>query len=261
MLNTPFYNASIRKYAASFGKLFSNISIIRGQELKKVPIAFESRQQWLQRLNQRNTIDDSNAEVKMTLPRMSFNISGFSYDTERATSKFTSSYHNTNNVTKRQFRSVPYNIDFSLNIVSNSITDTLQIIEQIIPYFNPEYHLNIKDNPLTEESSALPLTLNSSSFVSDVEGFVGQRRYTFAELQFTLQGNFYFGSETGHLIEYVDVNLYSMDENEEINEYLAKLEIDAQDINFETTFSDNTNISADNIYNIIETITEYQVNE
>jgi hypothetical protein len=145
-----FYNEILRKTVVSFGSLFNNIIIKHTDQSDnvidqlKVPLAYGPIQKFLARLEQ---TPDLNTSVQMTLPRMSFEFTGLTYDPSRkvtTTQTFTAGLKSDGTEIKKVYMPVPYNLNFELNIMSKLNDDALQIIEQILPYFQPSYNLSIE---------------------------------------------------------------------------------------------------------------------
>ena len=158
-------------------------------------------------------LDKTQRGVAIKLPRMSFEIISFNYDPTRQLTKI-SNYNQTGtaNTNRNKFYSpVPYNIQFQLNVYAKAHDDALQVIEQIIPYFNPQYTLTIKpiDNfPNIKEDT--PLVLSSVSFTDDYEGALEQRRSIIYTLDFDMKVNFYGPISAQDVINQVDAVVYNM---------------------------------------------------
>ena len=139
MLGTYSYHEIFRKTIVAFGTLFNNIELRRSTEVMKVPLAYGPKQKFLARLDQ--VPDPTNKRVQITLPRISFEIAGIGYDPSRKVSptqkikinKDVDENYNT-------YMPVPYNLDFELAIISKNQEDGLQILEQILPVFQPHYN-------------------------------------------------------------------------------------------------------------------------
>ena len=147
MLGTYSYNEIFRKTVVAFGTIFNNIEIRRtngtATEVMKVPLAYGPKDKFLARLRQVGDLTEKDA-VQITLPRISFEISGFSYDPARKVSP-TQVIRNVDgdNGTKKAYMPVPYNVDFELAILSKNQDDGLQILEQILPVFQPMFNITI----------------------------------------------------------------------------------------------------------------------
>ena len=167
MLGTYYYHEIIRKTIISFGTLFNNINIRHDDSAGnsyselKVPLAYGPSQKFLARLEQQASLDKP---VQTTLPRMSFEMTSVQYDSTRkagVTQTFKAS-DGTN--LKKVYMPVPYNIGFELNILSKLNDDALQIIEQILPYFQPAFNLTVDLVSSIGEKRDIPIILDNISF-------------------------------------------------------------------------------------------------
>jgi len=214
MLGTYFYHNILRKTIIGFGTLFNDIHIKHqtndGGEFSdlKVALAYGPVQKFLARLEQQ---PDLNKKVQITLPRMSFEMNSISYDATRKagiTQTFKAS-DGTN--LKKVFMPVPYNIGFELNILCKLNDDALQIIEQILPFFQPSFTITIDLVDSIGEKRDVPITLDSISFQDDYEGDFTTRRALIYTLQFTAK-TYLFGpiaDTTDGLIRKVQVDYYT----------------------------------------------------
>jgi len=220
MFGTHFYHQRIRKAVASFGSLFNNIYVIRknssGDVISQVkaPLAYAPRMKYLERIqNQQNLNTDQKLAIK--LPRLSFELTSLQYDSTRMvgkTNKF--SAYDTDTNKKVFYAGVPYNLYFDLNLYAATQDDALQILEQIIPYFSPQYSLTIKpfeDYPNIKED--IPLTIVSTAFTDDFEGSVEQRRTIIYTLSFEMKAMFYGPIGNQSVIREVQNNYYLIDTN------------------------------------------------
>jgi len=195
MLNNDiFYHGITRKIIVAFGSVFSNIKIKRQKEDAEqtiaVPIAYAPKEKWLVRIEQ-----DPNLEMNAlytTLPRLSFEITGMNYDASRKTNRlnYIACGDGQSNMSK-VYAPVPYNIDISLYSLTKTQEDALQIVEQIFPYFAPEYTLSIKGIPESNIVIDIPIILQSVNIQDDYDGDFNQRRFVTYTMNFTLKANFY----------------------------------------------------------------------
>ena len=142
----------------------------------KVPIAYGPRQKFLVRLRED---PDLTKQVAITLPRIGFEINGLTYDPTRKLNrvqKFKKTKTGDSNQLETQFMPVPYNLGFQLYILSKNSDDALQIVEQILPFFQPDYTLTINDMPEMSSKRDVPVVLNSISYEDDYEGDFATRR-------------------------------------------------------------------------------------
>ena len=184
-----FYNQTVKKAVSVFGTLFNNIKIVKpGKAEIRVPIAYGPAQKFLTRLQDAGADTD---RIALKLPRMSFEINSMEYDAERALNKMnkvTSSRGETSN--KTVFQGAPYNIGFTLTLIGKDQDSVLQILEQILPTFRPEYTISIKDMITTGKSMDVPVILNSVTLEDDYEGDYTSRRVITYALDFTMKVNF-----------------------------------------------------------------------
>ena len=214
MLGDYYYHSIIRKTLVSFGTLFNQI-YIRHQDANdgsvgemKVPLAYGPSQKFLARLEQN---PDLNRAVQITLPRMSFEMNGITYDPTRKVS-VTQTFKaiSDDNIVKKVFMPVPYNIGFELNIMCKLNDDALQILEQILPFFQPSFNVTIELVDSIGESKDVPIVLDSMNFTDDYEGDYSTRRALIYTLQFTAK-SYLFGpiaESTDGLIRKVQVDYY-----------------------------------------------------
>jgi hypothetical protein len=190
MFGNYFYHKSIQKTVTAFGTLFNNIQIRHfndaGDPIStlKVPLAYGPTQKFLARIEQQPAGD---RKVALTLPRMSFEMTSIDYDSQRKSSviqTFSSPRSDTGNPAK-VYTPTPYNIGFELNIMSKLQDDALQIIEQILPFFQPSFNVTIKLIPEINEVKDIPIILNRVGFRDDYEGDYSTRRIIIYTLNFT----------------------------------------------------------------------------
>ena len=216
MLGTYYYHEIMRKTIVAFGTLFNQINIrhddASGNTYSdlKVPLAYGPSQKFLARLEQQA---DLNKPVQITLPRMSFEMNNIQYDSTRKTGitqTFKAVDKNTSAV-KKVFMPVPYNIGFELNILSKLNDDALQIVEQILPYFQPSFNVTIDLISSIGEKRDVPIVLDSISFQDDYEGDFSTRRALIYTLRFTAK-TYLFGpvaDSSEGLIKKVQVDYYA----------------------------------------------------
>ena len=196
MLGTQFYNQAVRKTVISFGTLFNNIELkktVDGQvlETEKVPLAYCPKQKFLYRL-QGNAADGR--KVAITLPRIYFEMTGIDYDATRktpATQKYKTVINDNGNEVRTQYVPVPYNISFEVGILCKSQDDGLQILEQILPFFQPSFSMSLKFIPDMDEVRDVAVVLNSVDFDDDWEDDFSTRRSITYSMQFTAKSYIY----------------------------------------------------------------------
>ena len=200
MFSTHFYHQRIRKSVAMFGSLFNNLYVLRKNSsgavisTVRVPLSYSNKDKMLERINIMQEGNTPQHSLAIKLPRMGFEITAITYDPSRQLSKTTNiNKAVADSVTKRHkiYTGTPYNIGFQLNIYGKTIDDVLQIVEQIIPYFTPQYTVTVK--PLSDFSDIkedVPLVLNGISFSDDYEGTQESRRTIIYTLDFEMKVNF-----------------------------------------------------------------------
>ena len=208
MLGTYSYHEIFRKTIVAFGTLFNNIELRRQDEVMKVPLAYGPKDKFLARLDQ--VPDPTNKRVQITLPRIGFEISGVSYDPTRKvapTQKIKIPSTSTKN--KQMFMPVPYNISFELAIISKNQDDGLQILEQILPVFQPHYNLSIKLVPSMNETKDVPIVLQNIDYEDTYEGDFATRRAIIYTLQFTAKTFLYGPVTESKIIKKASVDYYT----------------------------------------------------
>jgi len=213
MLGSTFYHQTIRKYVAVFGTLFNDINIERKNssgtvvERLKVPLAYGPKQKWLL------AVQDTTADRKVTAtrtPRMGFAMTGVTYDSARKLNTIgrnvaaNTSSTTTNMIT--MYNPVPYNFDFELFILVKNAEDGTQILEQILPFFTPEFTVTVNTIPDMNIKADVPITLNSSSVADEYEGDLSARRTITWTLSFSLKGFIYPNVTSGQVIKSIEVN-------------------------------------------------------
>jgi hypothetical protein len=197
MLNQKFYWGTIRKSIVAFGNMFNDIHIDRrnsaGEVIQtiRVPLAYAPRQQFLARIQQQPNADTSTFEV--VLPRMSFEMNSIDYDPSRkiAPTQVNRIQNTTTNSVTMQYAPAPYNINVSLYLYSRNQDDGLQVVEQILPYFNPDYNLSLKAVPSLNIVNDLPIILESINYEDQYEGDLTSRRMIIWTFTFVMKLNFY----------------------------------------------------------------------
>ena len=194
-----FYHEILRRTVVSFGSLFNEISIKHTdnsgnvKSVIKVPLAYGPTQKFLARLEQS---PDLNKPVQITLPRMSFEFTGLIYDPTRkstTTQTFIAKSAVDGTETKKVYLPVPYNMQFELSIMSKLNDDALQIIEQILPFFQPAYSMTIELVDIINEKRDIPVVLENITMQDDYEGNFTTRRVLIYTLRFTAK-TYLFGT-------------------------------------------------------------------
>ena len=214
-----FYHEILRRTIISFGTLFNGLNIKHKDSsdnttsVIKVPLAYGPIQKFLARLEQQ---PDLNKSTQITLPRMSFEMIGMSYDPSRkvtTTQTFLSGASSDKASEKKTYMPVPYNMTFELGIMTKLNDDALQIVEQIVPYFQPQYSLTVDLVEAIGEKRDIPVVLESITMTDDYEGDFSTRRVLLYTLRFSAK-TYLFGpvsSTTTDIIKKVRVGYIAAD--------------------------------------------------
>lgn len=214
-----FYHEILRKTVVAFGTLFNNVTIKHTNasdqvvSVIKVPLAYGPTQKFLARLEQS---PDLNKKTQVSLPRMSFEFVSLVYDPSRkVTTTQTFLTRSTDSATevKKVYMPVPYNMQFELSIYAKLNEDMLQIIEQILPYFQPSYSMTVDLVDTINEKRDIPVVLENITMSDDYEGNFEQRRALIYTLRFTAK-TYLFGpvsSAAKDTIKKVSIGLVSGD--------------------------------------------------
>jgi hypothetical protein len=214
MLGKYYYHQIIRKTIVSFGTLFNEIYIKHKNNDDdiisdmRVPLGYGPTQKFLAKIQQQEQL---NKPVAITLPRMSFEMTSIQYDATRKAGVTQSFKASDGTNLKKVFMPVPYNIGFELNILTKLNDDALQIVEQILPYFQPSFNLTVDLIDSIGEKRDIPIVLDSVSFQDDYEGDFSTRRSLIYTLQFTAK-TYLFGpiaDSTDGLIRKVQIDMYA----------------------------------------------------
>ena len=198
MLGPHFYNEAIRKTVIGFGTLFNNIEIRKKDpstgtilEAEKVPLAYGPKQKFLARLEQNPDVDN---KVAITLPRLYFEMTNIAYDTTRKiapTQRLKKTIDTDGESLSVQYVPVPYNMEFELGIIAKSQDDGLQILEQILPYFQPNFNITLNMIPDMGEKKDITINLNGINYEDDWDGDFLDRRSIVWTLNFTARSYIY----------------------------------------------------------------------
>ena len=215
MLGTQFYHESIRKVIVSFGTMFNNINLVRKDnsgnisQSMKVPLAYGPREKFLVRLNEDA---DLTKQVAITLPRIGFEIQNLEYDSARKLNRVQRFKKVKGAQAKQldaQYMPVPYNLSIELYVMAKQSDDALQIVEQILPYFQPDYTLTINDNVSMDSKRDVPIVLNSISYEDNYQGDFTTRRALIYTLSFTAKFYLYGPVTSSKVIKTVQVDQYT----------------------------------------------------
>ena len=223
--NNIYYHGIIRKTIVAFGNLFSNIYIDRKEgdsvagttiQRLQIPLSYAPKEKWLVRIEQDPTLENN---TYVSLPRLSFEITGYSYDSGRKYGKMQKIICNNTAGTNFVFSPVPYNLSISLYVLTKTQEDAMQIIEQILPTFTPEYVLSVKVIDSMNVVQDIPIILNDVSVQDEYDGDFQTRRFVTHTLTFNAKINLFGPKHVGEVIEHVEANLYQNDEDNPSNIY------------------------------------------
>ena len=216
MLGQQFYHETMRKVVVAFGTMFNNINIVRTNssgavtQSMKVPLAYGPKQKFLTRLREDPNL---NKKVALTLPRIGFEISGIAYDPSRKLNSI-QKFKKTNNsdsgkTMSSQFMPVPYNMDFELVVMAKQSDDALQIVEQILPFFQPDYTITLNDNTSMGTTRDVPIILTGVTYSDEYEGSFEDRRVLTYTMSFTAKFYLYGPVTDQKVIKQVQVDQYT----------------------------------------------------
>jgi len=222
MFGEYFYHEKTRKAVALFGRLFNNLYVMRhnsaGQTINqiKVPLAYAPKEKYLDRIRENTDLQDGGEKLAVKLPRMSFEINGISYDATRQLTKLSSLNQPASTITKRSkmYSPVPYTINFQLNIYAKSHDDCLQLVEQILPTFNPQYTVTIKPfaDLYSDFVEDIPVIITGVDFQDDFDGAIAQRRTIIYTLSFEMKLSYYGPVDReSKIITEVNTEMFIMD--------------------------------------------------
>lgn len=214
MFGHQYYHQVLRKYVITFGNLFNDIIVQRfnsaGTRIQSiaVPIAYGPKEKFLARINSNPDLED---DVAIQLPRMGFEMIGMTYDPTRKLAKTQQNraIGTSNQNLRTQFNSAPYNIDFTLSIFVKNADDGVQIIEQILPFFTPDFTPSVKLLPSMNLTFDIPVVLQSVTMEDAYEGSFEERRALVYTLNFTMKGYILGPIQTSGVIKRVQVDTHT----------------------------------------------------
>ena len=216
MFGRQFYHESLRKIVVAFGTIFNNIVIVRQDgdggtiQRLKVPLAYSPKEKFLTRLEQQPNLDQR--EMAMSLPRMGFEISGLSYDSSRKlqrVGKFKKVDGTDAEKQYYQYNPVQYKLSFNLYSFTATAEDGLCIIEQILPYFQPDYTVTINAIPTMGIKRDVPITLNSVDYQDTYDGSFTNRRAVNYTMNFTAKTYLYGPIYSSKVIKETQTDIYT----------------------------------------------------
>ena len=217
MLGQQFYHETVRNVIVAFGTMFNNIQIVRKDnsgtvtQTMKVPLAYGPKQKFLTRLDQDPSLS---AATAITLPRLGFEIGALTYDSARKLNrvqKFKKVKSSSSNASKldTQYMPVPYNMDITLYAMAKNSDDALQIVEQILPFFQPDYTLTLNDMADMGIKRDVPIILNDVSYEDNYQGDFESRRAIIYTMAFTTKFYLYGPVTSTSVIKTVQVDQFS----------------------------------------------------
>ena len=252
MFGDYFYNESLRKIIVAFGTLFNNVQVRRkdsnGNAVQsiKVPLSYGPKEKFLVRLDEQPDLTDKNFAI--TLPRMGFEIAGISYDPTRKLArvgKYKAVSSSDANRLEYMYNPVPYNIDINLYTFTATADAGLQIIEQILPYFQPDYTLTINLVPSMSIKRDVPIILTGINYEDSYTGNFTSRRAVIYQLTFTAKTYLYGKKSSQGVIKTVQADAYTDTTGAEGRELRITVE------------PSPTSASADDDFGFTTTITNY----
>jgi hypothetical protein len=217
MFGKYFYNEGLRKCTIAFGAIFNNIQLQRtnssGEVVQsiKVPLAYAPKEKFLVRLEQQASLDDR--EFAITLPRMGFEIKSLRYDATRKLTRLQKHKSVKNSISGKvldyNYTPVPYNIGFDLSIFTATAESGLQIVEQILPFFQPDYTVTINVVPELDMKRDVPIILDGVTFSDNYDASFTNRRAVIYTLSFTAKTYLYGPSTTQKVIKTVQSDIYT----------------------------------------------------
>ena len=219
MFGQHFYHKQIRNTVIAFGTIFNNVNIKRldssGNPLQniRVPLSYSPKEKFIARLEQQADLTGDDSSVAITLPRMAFDITGYAYDASRKLNKNQRVGVVTENAdtTKlnTQYSPVPYDVSFELNVFTATSDDGLQIIEQILPYFQPDYTVTMIESTIMDTKRDIPFVLEGVSYEDSYTGSLTTLRRITYSLRFTAKIYLYGPITTSAIIKTVSADLYA----------------------------------------------------
>lgn len=210
-----FYNKSIRYLTVAFGSLFNNIYVQRldgdGNETERirVPLGYGPKQKYIRRYALDIDSGLETPDTQVTLPRISFEMTGAAYDPTRKRNTLQKRYRvgASNDTTYHNYVEVPYDFSFSLSVLTKYMEDGLQITEQILPYFTPEFNVTININEVNQKID-IPIVLDSYSITEDYEGDFDARRLISFDMEFTAKSYVFGPEKSSDIIQTVSTTFY-----------------------------------------------------
>lgn len=212
---THFKNDSIRKLVIAFGSIFNGVQLEQTDEnnnerIFTVPISYGPKEKFVKRLTEPSSISDK-TRIEISLPRMSFELSQLAYDPLRKMNKMNkkiSEMGSDGNVST-SYSEVPYNFVFNVSVYTRNLEENYQIMEQILPYFSPEFIVSLKMNTLNS-SVDVPISIINTTLTQEYEGDFSTRRFIVSSYQFIAKSYIYGKITTGAAIQNINFNIYDI---------------------------------------------------
>lgn len=263
MFGHVFYHDTIRKYVILFGTLFNDVYIrktdgVDTTQTIKVPISYGPKQKFLARLTQDPQL---NRPVAIQLPRMGFELTKISYASERKLPTINKiAVQNASDPGKLsyQYMPVPYDLDFNLYIMVKQARDGTRILEQILPFFTPDWTATLNLDSTMQHKYDVPVILNNVSNEDSYEGNFVERRALIWTLTFTLKGYIFGPTRTSKSIKNVGINLYNVGTATDMNSAVGNTQV-SEIITTIPTVAGKTlsQVEADDDYEIYQTIEQF----
>lgn len=225
MFGTTFYYSTTRKYVIAFGNAFNDIIIQRinstGQptQILKIPLTYAPKDKMLARVEGDKNLDK---QIAITLPYLSFELLNIQYDGNRKKNTLNQIVRKSQNPNKVRYtyQSVPYNLNFNLYIYVKNAEDGTKILEQILPYFKPQWDMTLNLIPELNIKLDTPLILNSVSSEDKYDGSFTERRAIIWTLNFTLEGEYFGPIKEKPIIKFAKQQFYMGENSTEIIGYI-----------------------------------------
>jgi len=247
--DTPFYFNTTRKIAVAFGTLFNNIKIQRFnndgsvRRVLNVPLSYAGGEKWYTHRIQ-DVPAQEGVQVKMTLPRIAFEMTNIQYDSARKLNTLNRMQGTkTDDVSMflSQLNPSPYDFQFDVSIATKTADDGLQIIEQILPNFQPSFNLNVKDIPELSIVKDIPVIFSGITKTNTYEGSYDEQRVFTWDLSFVAKGYMYPAIRDADIIRKVYANIYK-DKDMTQKNTIIKTEVSPIGANIEDEWSAKTEI-------------------
>lgn len=239
ILQEPYYHGIFRKVVIAFGQLFTGVTIVRQKDGKKVqkiavPVAYGPKEKWLRRIEEN---PDGKKNISAELPRISFEITGYRYDSSRKAGSNPTMFKSPD-VNKVVSTPIPYNVQLNMYIIARTQEDSLQIVEQILPYFAPGLTVQIKAVDDPEIYQDIPFSLDNVIISDSWEGDFDSPRFVIHELSFTAKVYLFGPVESAKIIKRVKANISNTSDmtnrltnyNAELNPFATELKTEPHTI-------------------------------